>query len=489
MSQPPNILFLLPDQLRPDFLGCYGADFLKTPAIDGLAAKGTRWQTAISPSPICVPARASMLTGQHAHSTGILHNMCWLRPDRAQMGIRTWPEILAGAGYRTSAIGKMHFYPWDSSEGFQHRVIAEDKRHIHVRDDYHHALQAEGYAKLHGKEMPGYYESKGASTNPLPDDLQPDRWVAHRAAEHLRGLKGDQPFAMMVGFPGPHCPYDPPAEALDRVDPAALPDALPRTEEGDSHRRDFIDGYKRDWADLDYSELTEAQIRTIRHHYAVSVERLDEDVALLIETLRETGRLANTIVVFASDHGDYLGDFGLMGKGYFHEPSIRVPLIVADFRNSEARVETAPASLLDLFPSFLDWAGVAPEPQAQGRHLSDPDPARCIAGATSGGFMLRDARWKLVRYGNGTEALFDLDADPGEQVNVIGSHPDVRARLDHALTTSLLQGLAAGHADKNVPDAKSPPEGPFHAPFWRRRYPASIEPVNFNTPPSRHPPR
>jgi len=135
MSQPPNILFLLPDQLRPDFLGCYGADFLKTPAIDGLAAKGTRWQTAISPSPICVPARASMLTGQHAHSTGILHNMCWLRPDRAQMGIRTWPEILAGAGYRTSAIGKMHFYPWDSSEGFQHRVIAEDKRHIHVRDD------------------------------------------------------------------------------------------------------------------------------------------------------------------------------------------------------------------------------------------------------------------------------------------------------------------------------------------------------------------
>lgn len=366
MTRPPNILFLLPDQLRHDFLGCYGADFLRTPAIDALAAQGTRWETAISPAPICVPARASMLTGQHAHVTGVIHNLAWLRPDRHAMGLRTWPEILAQQGYHTSAIGKMHFYPWDLSEGFQHRVIGEDKRHIHVRDDYHHALAAEGFAKQHGKEMPGYYDTKGACTNPLPDHLQPDRWVAQRAADHLRDLSGDQPFAMMVGFPGPHCPYDPPADALGRVDPEALPKALPATAESDTHRAANIAGYKRDWADLDYSSLSAAQIRAIRHHYAVSVERLDEDVALLIDTLRETGRLDNTIVVFASDHGDYLGDFGLMGKGFFHEPSVRVPLIVADFRDPRARVETAPASLLDLFPSFLDWAGGGAGPPGPG---------------------------------------------------------------------------------------------------------------------------
>ncbi|WP_323764520.1 sulfatase [Marinovum sp.] len=472
MTDRPNILFLLPDQLRPDFLGCYGADFLNTPAIDALAAHGTRWQTAISPSPICVPARASMLTGQHAHATGILHNLCWLRPDRRQMGVFTWPELPAASGYRTAAVGKMHFYPWDLAEGFQTRIIAEDKRHLHVRDDYHHALAAEGQTKRHGKEMPGYSETKGAATNPLPDHLQPDRWVAHRAADHLRGLKGDQPFAMMVGFPGPHCTYDPPARALGRVDPQAMPPALPPTEESETHRPAHVASYKRDWADLDYSTLTEAQIRAIRHHYAVSVERLDEDVALLIETLRETGRLDNTIVVFASDHGDYLGDFGLMGKGFFHEPSVRVPLIVADFRRPEARVETAPASLLDLFPSFLDWAGLPAAAQAQGRPLDDPDPDRAIAGATSGGVMLRVPGWKLGRYGNGTEALFDLERDPSEQHNVIDAHPKVRARLDLALTASLLQGLAAGHADKAVPQAKSPPEGAFHDPCWQRAYPA-----------------
>ena len=472
MTRKPNILFLLPDQLRHDFLGCYGAGFLRTPALDSLAAAGTRYETAISPAPICVPARASMLTGQPAHETGILHNLCWLRPDRRAMGIATWPELLAGAGYHTAAIGKMHFYPWDRAEGFQHRVISEDKRHIHVRDDYHHALTAEGHGKLHGHQMAGYAETKGAAINPLPDHLQPDRWVARRAAAHLRGMTGDQPFAMMVGFPGPHCPYDPPATALDRVDPAGLPPALPRTEESAVLLPELVAGYRRDWAELDYSELTEAQIRPIRHHYAVSVERLDEDVALLIEALRETGKLDNTIVVFSSDHGDYLGDFGLMGKGFFHEPSIRVPLIVADFRQPEAKVETAPVTLVDLFPSFLTWAGLPPAPQSRGAVLGTATPDRAIFGVTSRGVMLRQGRWKLARYHAGSEALFDLGADPGEQENLIAARPDIRARLDALLTAEMLRGMTAGHADKTVAAAKSPPEGAFHDRFWHRPYPA-----------------
>lgn len=474
MTDRPNILFLLCDQLRADFLGCYGADFLHTPALDALAAQGIRWTAAISPAPICVPARASMLTGQHAHSTGITHNLAWLRPDRRQMGVRTWPEILATAGYRTSAIGKMHFYPWDQAEGFQHRIIAEDKRHIHVRDDYHHALAAEGQIKRHGRDMPGYGPGKGACTNPLPDHLQPDRWVAQQAAAHLRAMHGDQPFAMMVGFPGPHCPYDPPAAALARVDPTAMPAALPRTAESDCHHSAMVAAYRRDWAETDYSSLDAEQIRRIRHHYAASVARLDDDVADILDALRDTGRLDNTIVVFAPDHGDYLGDFGLMGKAFFHEPSVRVPLIVTDFRTPTPRVEPAPVSLLDLFPSFLDWAGLPPERQAQGRSLDDPAADRIIIGMTTYGLMARDARWKLVRYGNGVEALFDLRCDPTEQQNLIDTHPAERRRLDVALTASLLDGHAAGHADTAVPLAKSPPEGAFHAPYWDRPYPARI---------------
>ncbi|OSP55790.1 sulfatase [Pseudoruegeria sp. SK021] len=474
MTRQPNILFILPDQLRHDFLGCYGADFLQTPTIDALAAKGTRYETAISPSPICVPARASMLTGQHAHATGVIHNLAWLRPDRKHMGIATWPEHLSQAGYRTEAVGKMHFYPWDIDEGFQHRIISEDKRHIHIQDDYHAALEAEGFRKDHARCHAGYTDQKGASVNPLPDHLQPDRWVALQAANRIRQLPKDRPFAMMVGFPGPHCPYDPPAEALDRIDPDRIPPAIPATAESRTHHDDFIAAYKRDWADLDYSDLSPAQIKKIRHHYAALVERLDEDVASLLDALRETGQLQNTIVVVASDHGDYLGDFGLVGKAYFHEPSIRVPLIVTDFRAPNAQVDRTPVSLLDLFPSFLAWAGIAPSPIAAGMTLGTADEARTIVGVTSLGTMVRSKDWKLVRYRNGTEALFDLAANPQETQNLIGNHEAVRGQLDAALTKQLLEGLTQANADLYVAEAKSSVGHPFFHRYWRREYPSPI---------------
>ena len=472
MTRRPDIIFLLPDQLRQDFLGCYGAGFLKTPAIDALAASGRRYETCISPSPICVPARASMLTGQSAQAVGVMDNLHWPRPDREQMGILTWPALLSGAGYHTAAVGKMHFYPWDRSEGFAERVIAEDKRHIHIADDYDAALKAAGHRKVHGREQRGYEEWKGASVNDLPDDLQVDRWVAGRAADVIATAPADRPLAMMVGFPGPHCPYDPTEEALARIDPAGLPEPLPPTEESASHRADFVASYKRGWADLDYEELGEADIRRIRHHYAALVERLDEDVATIMAALKASGRLENAIVVFASDHGDYLGDFGLVGKTYFHEPAIRVPLIVTDFRRPSATVEAEPVSLLDVYPTFLEWAGVEVPGHADGRPLDSPAGPRVICGATVHGVMARDAEWKLVRYRNGSEALFDLRADPGEQCNVIAEHPEVRARLDTALVRALLDGFTAAHADKRVAEAQADPDHPFYRRGWTRPYPA-----------------
>ncbi|WP_226782436.1 sulfatase family protein [Oceaniglobus trochenteri] len=468
----PNIVFLLPDQLRPDFLGCYGATFLHTPAIDGLAAGGARWETAISPSPICVPARASMLTGQHAHATGVIDNLAWLRPDRHEMGVKTWPEHLNEAGYRTAAVGKMHFYPWDSDEGFQTRIIAEDKRHIHIADDYDAALAARGFTKRHARDFPGYADSKGATVNDLPDDLQVDRWVANQAAEWIARQDGTAPFALMVGFPGPHCPYDPPADALARIDPDRLPPALPPTDEAASHRDAFIATYRRAWADLDYSTLSDAEIRGLRHHYAALVERLDADVARILDALAQSGQLENTIVVFASDHGDYLGDFGLVGKTYFHDPSIRVPLIVRDFRrNAAPSVHAGPVSLLDLYSSFLEWAGIEVPANASGLPLSQPAPGRVICGVTSHGMMARDDAWKLVRYANDTEALFDLRNDPGEQVNALTLHPDQRRRLDAALASCLLDGLRAAHADKRVPAAQAAPDHGFYQRGWQRPYP------------------
>jgi len=119
-----NIIFLMPDQLRHDFLSCYGADFIDTPNIDALCERGIRYERAYSEHPVCVPARAALLTGMNSVKAGVLDNSQWLRPDYRQCGLRTWPEILSAQGYYTLATGKMHFYPWQARFGFQRRIIA-----------------------------------------------------------------------------------------------------------------------------------------------------------------------------------------------------------------------------------------------------------------------------------------------------------------------------------------------------------------------------
>ena len=113
MTSHPNIVFLFPDQLRPDFLSCYGAEFIKTPNIDALAKEGVRYERAYSGSPVCVPARTALLTGMNAIRNGVTDNLHRIRSDYAEAGIKTWPQILSDAGYYTTGIGKMHFYPWD----------------------------------------------------------------------------------------------------------------------------------------------------------------------------------------------------------------------------------------------------------------------------------------------------------------------------------------------------------------------------------------
>lgn len=212
MSDRTNIVFLFPDQMRRDFLSCYGASFIQTPNIDGIAARGTRYDTALSASPICVPARAALLTGMNAIKNGVTDNWHAIRPDYNQVGISTWPQILSRAGYFTAAIGKMHFSPWDARHGFRHRVIAEDKRWVHIKDDYHKYLNQHGMRKMRGFENEGYRENKGAVISQIPWAHSWDRFVGREACRFIETYDGDEPFAMMVGFPGPHDPYDPAAE-------------------------------------------------------------------------------------------------------------------------------------------------------------------------------------------------------------------------------------------------------------------------------------
>jgi arylsulfatase A-like enzyme len=479
MTEKPNIIFIMPDQLRADFLRCYGASFCRTPNTDRLTERGIVYQNAYSPHPICVPARVSLMTGMDAIRTGVLDNGQFLRPDYAQMGIRTWPEILAADGYYTAAIGKMHFYPWDLRLGFQYRAIAEDKRWIHIRDDYYHFLKANGLKKLHGNEHPGYYEDKGAIVNKIPWEYSVDHFVGQEACRFIAGHGSEGPFAMMVGFPGPHCPYDPSPEFLEAIDPQAMPDAVPRVENDTPLlRSQNVEGNKRPWNGVDYAEFTAAQKRKIRTHYAALVSQIDYEVGQILDTLEQYGLLENTVILFSSDHGDYLGDHDLIGKGTFYESSIRVPLIASIPWHEGSQMCQELVTLSDVTATMLCLAGSdvpgymdsTPLPELG---ISPSPPRDHIIGITSGGWMIYDGEWRLAKYATGEHVLFHIAQDPNEQHNVFDDpgYEDVRKRLDAELTRAIMHSVRDANHDRRVYTRDLSQYSWFGREGWQRPYP------------------
>ncbi len=486
MNQTQNILFLFPDQMRADFLGCYGADFVETPHIDSLAAEGIRCERALSHAPVCVPARASLLTGRNALKNGVLDNNHWLHPEDHSYGIRTWPELLSEAGYATAAVGKMHFYPFDAAEGFQERRIAEDKRFIYLHDDYAEYLEQHGYRKYHGAEHAGYFEQKGAMISRIPAENQVDRWVAEQTIDYLRGADGDRPFAVMSGFPGPHCPYDPPEEYLDRVTADRLPSPIPPTAESDRYKPIMDAGFRRFWNQVDYSDLDETHIRKIRHHYAALIAQIDDCVGTIIAALKDLGLYDNTMIIFTSDHGDFVGDYRLMGKQLFYESAIRVPLIIKPpGGRPEPQTWPAPVSLTDINATILDTAGVRYSknddsialPYGNTVNSGSAQPAagrrEYLFGINMRGCMLVKDNWKLIRYSDGCRQLFDTDRDPLEQHNLADTaeHEAVRHELEEILWREMITSAKASHEDKLVHETAGLGKGRFGRPGWQRPYP------------------
>jgi arylsulfatase A-like enzyme len=478
----PNLLFLMPDQLRPDFLGCYGASFVPTPHIDALAARGVRFTRAYSEHPICVPARAALLTGRHALTTGVLDNGLALRPDYAACGLATWPERLAAEGYATAAIGKMHFYPWDARFGFGYRRVAEDKRWLHIRDDYYHHLHAHGHRKYHGNEHEGYVEGRGAVVNRLPWHLQPDHFVGAETGRFIRAYGRERPFALMVGFPGPHCPYDPAPEFLAGLDPAAMPEAVPDAGQTPGLRAQNIAGNRLPWNGIDYTEFSDEQKRRVRLHYAALVRQIDHEVGAIMAALRETGLLDNTLIIFASDHGDYLGDHGLIGKGHFYESSFHVPLIVSGPGVDEGRVSDALVALTDVTATLLHAGGAAPPPHLHARPLPDIGiPGATgrdhLIGALAGAWMIQAGRWRLAKYSTGEALLFDLIDDPHEQRNRLDDPAcrSIARDLDARLTAAVMAGTVESHFPERVYVRDLSQDVAFGREGWQRPYPRRLE--------------
>ncbi|MFN0164607.1 MAG: sulfatase [Burkholderiales bacterium] len=452
-AAPPNIILIMTDQQRFDTIGALGASWVSTPNLDRLAREGVAFGNCHITGASCVPSRASLFKGFYPHTTGILRN--------GQPWQHTWVESLAAAGYRCVNVGKMHTIPYNAPAGFHERYVVENKdRYMEHRwyfDEWDKALAAHGLKKQQRalyRERPDYRERLGAFTWDLPEHLHSDLFVGNMAKWWVDTYPPTQPLFLQIGFPGPHPPYDPPARHaapyLARTDiPIPRPsqaeiDALPPALK-EKRRHDVeVDHDSVVWS----LDPTPEQLHRVWAHYGANVQMIDERIGAILESLRARGYLDNAVVLFTSDHGDCLGEHGLVQKWAMYDCITRVPLIAwSPQRFSGGRRVDGLCQLFDLGPTILELAGVpVPElfeaksllPALQGGDWTPRSHVFCEQAGdtnlTGADFitMVRTERWKLVHYkGAPYGQLFDLERDPGEVQDLWNdpAHAPIRQRL------------------------------------------------------------
>lgn len=440
-----NLLFITTDQQRRDTLKCYGLDFMNTPHLDWIAGNGMVFTRCYVSSPLCGPSRSTMMCGQYPSVIGTLSNDTSL-----PAGTPVWPEIAGREGYRTAAIGKMHFTPWDTPGGFQERVICEDKRHFYLPDDHYALLKERGLDRPSPTDFPEYYETLGAPYYIYEKALHPDVFVGERAAEWLEA-NGDEPFAVWVSFPSPHDPYDPPEDMKDMYEGCDIPEPILS-----SVTANPMLALQREWSRdtlnnavfrIDPTGANPEQIRRWRKHYYATISLIDEGIGKMLDVLRKKGVLEDTYIVFTSDHGDALGDHGLSYKSFFYESMVKVPLLVYGPGVARGGVCDSLVSSVNLMPMFLD-VFQAPKPgTVRGESLMAliENPQReindCVFSEFLGRAMVFDGRYKYVHYLSGGEELFDLSADPRETINLASGEAmlSVKSRLRGRLLEHMLE--------------------------------------------------
>ncbi len=377
MPRRPNLLFLMCDELRAFEVGCYGHRTLRTPNIDALARRGTRFDVAVSNCPVCMPARSVVLSGQYARTcNGYLLNTAWHpkeggwimpqwpRPGREHCRSRTLPEALRDAGYRTHAVGKWHVEAWPGVLGFDYYVIPA----------HQHANSAQWYVRDGG---PVY----------VPDGFGLDHEVDEAIAA-LTDHADDRPRFVYLNLGPPHMPLlDAPQEYLDmytrddvvpRDNVRSIGDEATTTDTFLTYLWDYR--YYRDR--LPYCTTLPEGCDLIELHrlYYGLTSWVDDALGRVVAALEAAGRLDDTLIVFTSDHGENLASHGRMGKASPNEEAIRVPLVVAGPGVEAGRVSGTVASLVDTAPTLLEAAGVETPGHMQGRSLSASLGGRDRAG-------------------------------------------------------------------------------------------------------------
>ncbi|MGH8791437.1 MAG: sulfatase-like hydrolase/transferase [Stackebrandtia sp.] len=428
-SRRPNVLVIQADQFRWDCLGASGHPDVWTPHLDRLADDGVRYTDAFCPLPICTPSRYSLLSGRYVRQHGGWTNRCTLPP-----AVDTFPKALRRAGYRTAAVGKMHFTPTYLDVGYDVLTLAEQHGPGRYDDDYHRQLRKAGLAPvrdlldqeehLRASAPQAYWRTYGAARSDLPEDWHSTTWIGRHALRELENWSDDGGQLLHVSFVKPHHPFDPPAPWDELYDPEAL--TLPPGWTGEVPEADV----RHQHGYFSYDRLDEPALRDVMAGYYATITQLDYHVGDLLDCLRRRGLYDDTLIVFTSDHGEYLGFHHLLLKnGPMYDPLVRVPLTVkfpagAAGGNRRGERNHTLASLIDLAPTVLGATGTETTTPLPGLDLADPAAARDCVFAENRTFgavaMARTRTHKLLLGADSRDdALFDLEADPHELDNRI----------------------------------------------------------------------
>ncbi|MBI5084390.1 MAG: arylsulfatase [Acidobacteria bacterium] len=432
----PNLLLLMSDQHRADWMGCDGNSAVSTPALDRLASEGVRFRHAYSSTPTCTPARAGLLTGMSPWRHGMLGYSRVADKYPAEM-----PRVLRDAGYFTLGIGKMHWTPQRHLHGFHQTILDESGRaeHVDFRSDYRSWFATEA-PNLNPDATGIGFNDYTAKAYVLPERLHPTRWTGDCAVRFLESYEKPGPWFMKVSFARPHSPYDPPQRFWDRYHDAPLPPA----QVGDWARETYAPkSWNRD--DIWHGDVGPDLVRRSRIGYSGSVSFMDEQVGRILSALDKRGWTEETLIVYISDHGDMTGDHHLWRKSYAYEASARIPMLVRGPGAPRGTVSEVPVEIRDVLPTLATAAGTPVPDACDGQNLLsakrewiDLEHDVCY-DKRNHWTALTDGKWKYIFHAyDGSEQLFHLETDRAE-LN------DLRGDTRHDQTLRLWRGRMTGH--------------------------------------------
>ncbi len=419
-ARPPNILLLMCDQLRSDGTGYAGNRFAVTPVLDKLAGSGVVFSRTYCQNPLCVPSRTSLLLGRYCRSTGVMANQDL--PYRDQV---SFTQVLREAGFKTACFGKLHVQDrndldWD---------VVDDSR------------PSRGGARGGGRRVRGGRRGRGARggvDTPEPETLvgtipvgrpAPFDEESHPELHDMRHTiafmeeNRREPWFIQCSFRKPHPPFLPPQRQWDRIDRSSL--SIPRYPDDDLDDVNPI-LWRRPNGASRAGKLDDEIVLDAMQGYYASLAYCDELFGQVLGVLDHLGLREDTIVVFTSDHGEMLYDHRLWSKSNFFEQSVHVPLILSWPGRLEAGTSAALAEHVDLFPTFMDLAGLETPESVQGRSLApvlqgETESIRdLVHSERRGGITMQfDGRWKFIDNGEGAQhELYDLQEDPREITNL-----------------------------------------------------------------------